>query len=105
MSNVKITAEWIDVYKSLPEKFCYVLATIVSPVSKWVEVVGYGDGEWHLPGRTFQQGVSVTHWMKVPEPAVEPIGKKTIQQQQTERFADLYCDASGNCFTDAGPGL
>jgi hypothetical protein len=30
---------------------------------------------------------------------------KSIQQQQMERFADLYCDASGNCFTDADPGL
>lgn len=29
----------------------------------------------------------------------------TIQQQRNERFADLYCDAMGNCFTDAGPGL
>lgn len=38
-------------------------------------------------------------------PHVEPVPVKTIQQQQNERFADLYCDASGNCFTDADPGL
>jgi len=31
--------------------------------------------------------------------------RKTIYDMERERFNDLYCDGTGNCYSDADPGL
>jgi len=60
--------KWIDVYEKLPEDFGFYLATIVPPSgNSWVEIIGYGDGKWQLPGRGNTD--FVTHWSPIPEPA------------------------------------
>ena len=60
--------EWISVKEKYPENYSFVLATIKTDFDCWVEIVGFADGIYTLPGR----GASflVTHWMPIPLPAI-----------------------------------
>ena len=59
--------KWIPVTSSLPDDLTWVLATVSSPNDKWVDIVGFACGKFHLPGRGDTN--FVTHWMPLPDPA------------------------------------
>ncbi len=60
--------DWISIDDKSPENYSFVLATIQSPIDKWVEIVGFCNGVYELPARGRTD--FVTHWMPIPKPAL-----------------------------------
>lgn len=58
---------WISVEDSLPEDYSWVLVSLKSPHDIWVEMAGFSNGFFLLPGRDTTN--FVTHWMPLPSPA------------------------------------
>ena len=66
-SNIGAVSCWLSFPENKPSQYSWVLVTVKSPVDKWVEMAGYADGKFQLPGRGDSD--FVTHWMPIPAPA------------------------------------
>lgn len=68
VSRIKksLATSWLNYPEFKPDNYSFVLATITSPLDTWVEIVGYVDGKFQLPGRDNTN--FVTHWMQIPSP-------------------------------------
>lgn len=61
-----INSQWMSISDFLPENSTFVLASISTEIDSWVEIVGFFNNDFQLPGRGLTK--NVTHWMQLPKP-------------------------------------
>ena len=70
-------ADWISVNDRLPDKYNRVLMSAVDYESEARQAItiGFRDGDWwwsqETGGSDVELGITVTHWMPLPEPPKE----------------------------------
>ena len=67
IAHEPVLGEWLVYPENKPKNDTFVLATVNTTKETWVEIVGYSEGYFQLPGRG--KTTLVTHWMPLPEPA------------------------------------